>query len=499
MGLEPRITTITSAKLDIGSDARDAARDLLTIGTCGKEEAKSNVVRFSLAHVNDMQARYSERIGKHSRYAYVAGALRQQKRDKPNTLVLDAGDDYEKGSFVDLVTHGESTRQIVQTLPIDVRTMGNHDFAYGEGAVARDVRESAHPVLATNLRDLREGGEHIPFARFVRAEVGCVRVGIFGFVTRNYLASDQQTRDPYFGRFESETRYREITERIMAEHRAEVDVMIMLNHMGLGDDMGLGQLPGVDIVVGAHSEDTLKNALPLYRRDGSRSWLTQAGHYARAYGLGDVVVDRARKNVWFESYRIVDVDGSLPVAEDVTALVDSLEREYTPDLHASLVKLPEGISPGRPMSELLWQAVREQFDADGLVVAKDAFWGGLPRGDVTLSRLYESLMVQKQPAGTEGMSALTEVEMELGDLLSLSERAKGPLVDVFAAPQLAAFRGDAQKRSEKVRVYVERRLALHPEVAFFQGVSFPEPRPVGELVDVLRPFLKKRARASDNR
>ena len=30
---------------------------------------------------------------------------------------------------------GEATRQLVQALPIDVRTIGNHDFAYGEVAV----------------------------------------------------------------------------------------------------------------------------------------------------------------------------------------------------------------------------------------------------------------------------------------------------------------------------------------------------------------------------
>lgn len=89
--------------------------------------------------------------------------------------------------------------------------------------------------------------------------------------------------------------------------------------------------------------------------------------------------------------------------------------------------------------------------------------------------------------------------MEVVDLVALSERAKGPLVEVFFAPVLAARRNDPLRRSDKVRVYVERRIALHPEVAFYRGVSFSEPRVVGEMIDVLRPFLKKRSRASDNR
>ena len=65
--------------------------------------------------------------------------------------MLDAGDDYEKGAVAELRSGGETTRRMVQALPIDVRTIGNHDFAYGEEAVLRDVSLSAHPVLAANV------------------------------------------------------------------------------------------------------------------------------------------------------------------------------------------------------------------------------------------------------------------------------------------------------------------------------------------------------------
>ena len=479
--------------------AEPPRRDVINIGTCTNEEANSNVARFALAHVNDLQARYSERIGKHSRYAYLAGAIRKKKADKPDTLVLDGGDDYEKGSYVEHASRGESTRRIVQAMPFDVRVMGNHDFAYGEDAVARDVRESAQPVLGTNLRDLRESAsENVPFAKYVRANVGCARVGLFGFVTRNYLANDKQTKEPYFGRFESETRYREIIAKVMAEHRTEVDVMIMLNHMGLAEDMGLGSYTGVDLVVGAHSEDLLGTALPVWHGDNTRAWLVQAGHYGRQFGYGDVVIDRIAKRAWLENYRIIDIDEKQPVADDIDQLVKSMEAEYAPELNEPLTRLPEAINAGRPMSELLWESLRDQFDASALIVGREAFWSGLPRGDVTLARLYESVMVQVQPSGTAGMSALTEVEMDLGDLAALAERPRATNVDVFLSPRLTADARDASKRGDKVRVYVERRLALHPDLGWYPAVAFPNPRPVGEMIDVLRPFLKKKSRAGDN-
>src|SRR6185312_13350505 len=99
----------------------------------------------------------------------------------------------------ELRSMGETTRQMLQALPVDVRTIGNHDFAYGEAAVLRDVTLSAHPVLAANITS---HGKNSPFVPFVRLQVGCVSVGVVGLVTGNYGANDQPTREAFDGVFE---------------------------------------------------------------------------------------------------------------------------------------------------------------------------------------------------------------------------------------------------------------------------------------------------------
>ena len=103
-------------------------------GTC---EDGASSAHFTIAHLNDLQAHYGDLVRGKSRYGYIAGWLRAVKDEEPNTLVLDAGDDYEKGSIADLRSMGEATRRMIQALPIDVRTIGNHDFAYGECGVLR--------------------------------------------------------------------------------------------------------------------------------------------------------------------------------------------------------------------------------------------------------------------------------------------------------------------------------------------------------------------------
>ncbi|MGH7329615.1 MAG: hypothetical protein ACREJX_14815, partial [Polyangiaceae bacterium] len=139
---------------------KDGAR---VLGSC---EERGKVGHLAFAHFNDLQARYGDRLAGKNRYGLIAGYLRSLKRENPATLVLDAGDDYEKGSVTELRSMGESTRQMVQALPIDVRTIGNHDFAYGERAVVRDVTLSAHPVLAANVTYEKNPSLFSPYARF---------------------------------------------------------------------------------------------------------------------------------------------------------------------------------------------------------------------------------------------------------------------------------------------------------------------------------------------
>jgi hypothetical protein len=47
------------------------------IGTC---DGDPDVARFTIAHLNDMQARYGELLAGRSRYAYVAGTCAASRR-----------------------------------------------------------------------------------------------------------------------------------------------------------------------------------------------------------------------------------------------------------------------------------------------------------------------------------------------------------------------------------------------------------------------------------
>lgn len=446
-------------------------------GTCDENDG---TLHFTLAHINDLQARYEDLPGRKNRYGYIAGYLRSVKAEAPATLVLDAGDDYEKGSVAELRSLGETTRRMVQALPIDVRTIGNHDFAYGEAEVLRDVQLSTHPVLAANIRDARGRS---PFLPYVAAKVGCVRIGVVGLVTGHYGSDDQPDGGDFDGVFVHDDGYVRVLREQVAAHRGEVDVMIALTHLGLYTDLDLGnQVPDVDVIIGGHSEDLLTNGQPYQRRDGRTGWVLQAGHYGEHVGRADFTFDRASHTLKMQRYTMVDVDDKLPYAEDVGRTAHALVHTFAPEAHRPIA-IAQGAIQVAEMPGLLMRAVRDRWAADALFVGKDAFWSGLPAGPVTLQRLYDSVLVQREPSGTPGFTSLYIVTMTGAELLDLRQHAFGGY---------AMLLPEGLDPARSYRVAVDKRALEHPSLVA-SGVTFPEKRRFGgELIDVLDAYARAR-------
>jgi 2',3'-cyclic-nucleotide 2'-phosphodiesterase (5'-nucleotidase family) len=461
--------------------ARAKVDDVPKLGACGAGEREKGL-RFAFAHLNDLQARYSDVLAGKSRYSYIAGYLRQLKAAQP-TFVLDAGDDYEKGALAELRSSGETTRQMVQALPIDVRTIGNHDFAYGEVSVLRDVRLSKHPVLAANVKHSALATQ--PFRPYARFDVGCVKVGVIGLVTQAFGADDRQTSAPFDGVFVQDAHYQTIFEREAKAHRSEVDVLIGLTHLGYAEDVALAHRGGklADVIIGGHTEDLIKEPSSIAHGDKSRTWVLQAGHFGETLGQGEIVV--GPRGVMIEKYKIVKVDESLPRADDVAELARRLEEAVTPGVHATIGKARTAISQAK-MGELVHRAAASTWNADVAVIGGDLFWAGLPKGEFTLQRLYETVLVQRQPAGTSGFSSIAIVELTGAELTALHKAFRPGTYEWFGATP----KFDPEKR---YRVALDKRAATYPKPVFaaeaklVQGAKF-----AGEMIDALEAFSRAR-------
>ena len=139
---------------------KDRARQLqlvlvitLLLLSFGTTQAADTLV---ILHTNDTHARLepyasasdAAPIGGMSRVATLVDELREG--NEQSVLLLDAGDAWH-GTNIANMFEGESVVEIMNLMAYDAMTLGNHDFNYGQTALANRQGEAVFPVLAANV------------------------------------------------------------------------------------------------------------------------------------------------------------------------------------------------------------------------------------------------------------------------------------------------------------------------------------------------------------
>jgi hypothetical protein len=138
------------------------------------------------------------------------------------------------------------------------------------------------------------------------------------------------------------------------------------------------------------------------------------------------------------------------------------------------------------MADLVWRAVSESWGVDALIVGKDLFWDKLHAGPVTLQALYDTTLVQREPAGTSGFSSLHVIALTGAELTAARQKLRIGPVYAFYGP-------DALAPERTYRVAIEKRALTYPKMAFYPGVGdFPKSRFLGEMIDALEPYARSR-------
>ena len=263
-------------------------------------DGRSAVQEVSFVHISDMHANYNPDADGVSPISRVRGYYAAVKNDNPFTVFTNSGDDYEKGSIAEELSRGRSTREVVQAVGYDVRTLGNHDFAWGIKELLLFGNDPKAVVLSTNtrinrrldspLRDIPAG-----FTDFTVLTVGCVRIGFFGLTARPYGIDGGQHNGPVYPdlpALEMDFDFIGIAKRIIAGYRQEVDLLVLVSHMGLTDDIAVAeQTSGIDLILGGHSHTTLEK--PMRVKDTA---IVHVGAHAEHIGRYDLFYDLERKS-----------------------------------------------------------------------------------------------------------------------------------------------------------------------------------------------------------
>jgi 5'-nucleotidase / UDP-sugar diphosphatase len=241
----------------------------------------------------------------HGGIARISTVIKQVREQNERVLVLDGGDVFV-GTFAFNKYLGYPQLKIMEGL-YDAMALGNHELDLGPGALAAILAgvnpitmqpmgpPIALPILSANI-DLSSIPGLQPFINpSIIRDVGGIKVGILGVTTNNpvYYSPDATAilGDPYIAAGVTAATLR----------AAGCQVVIAISHLGVAfDELGLSQVPGIDIIIGSHSHTTL----PATQVNGKI--IVQAGEFGELLGELHVGVDAG--GVTLRNHRFYTID-----------------------------------------------------------------------------------------------------------------------------------------------------------------------------------------------
>ena len=150
--------------------------------------AQENIRELQILHWNDMHStntpyevkRKDRKTGEEKRYTVggTSGVLGYiNKFRNPNTLVLNAGDDYQ-GSPISTITRGFSQVHLLNLFNLDAFTIGNHEYDYSWQSLDSALKLANFDYLSANI--FNENLNRLEGKAWIVKEVNGIKTGIIG-------------------------------------------------------------------------------------------------------------------------------------------------------------------------------------------------------------------------------------------------------------------------------------------------------------------------------
>lgn len=321
---------------------------------------------LSVMHMNDTHAR-ADSLPK------MVTAVNEFRTDNPDSLLLHGGDVFS-GTLYFNEFKGQADLAMLNMMNLDAMVFGNHEFDLGDKedgheSLAKFVQNAEFPLLGTNIdfsddpfmqffatneslvRDAKGGKSYHSIVKEVNGE----EIGIFGLTTEDTINIASPVNVTF-------SNFIETAEEAVAEfEEAGIDKVIALTHLGydsdpsVGNDLLLGQVEGIDVIVGGHSHTAL--AEPSVVKEDAKgneknpTVIVQAGQYAEHLGTLDVefdengvVVSHAGELLEVESYE--EDQAALDELQTYADQVEKIMNEETGAVAAKDLTNPRQDEPG---------------------------------------------------------------------------------------------------------------------------------------------------------
>ncbi len=442
--------------------------------------------KLTFLHINDLHSEYSTYAGDEygSSVSRIVGYYKQVKTENPFTVFTNGGDDHEKGSIAEQLSEGYSTVEIVKAMKFDVRVIGNHDFAWGEKELLDYVDDPESIVLASNTEYVGENPSDFRAVKYAELQVGCARVGFFGMTSKPYNEKNQQYDGDFFpgGNFHTDYDYAAVAGAIVAEHRDSVDVLVMVSHLGFGDDKALAeQVPGIDVILGGHSHTIMYEPEIV-----NGTLIVQSGSDGIFAGRLDLEIDTVHGRIASHTYSLnMNLPTVMPLDDEFQQTLLEIMEKWAPDAFE-----PEGYLKNNhdypSVGAITCKAVNYILDTDAALLDNDEIWEAWHEGGMSRQDMLDSFQVEKQPAGSSGFNSFYTAEIGGADLIRVRDEMGEDWS--FAGPE-------SIDEGAVYRLALQKHAAFNPQDYLPSGVSITQVEEGDEVWKILDGYARKRTEA----
>ncbi|WP_373531943.1 bifunctional UDP-sugar hydrolase/5'-nucleotidase [Vampirovibrio sp.] len=275
-------------------------------------------IHITLLQLNDVYQLAPDKPSEPGGFARIATLRQRIQAENPHTFLILAGDTLSPSPGAKLF-YGKQMIDLWNQVGLDVATLGNHEFDFGNDILLQRIQESRFQWVSANVMDKTTGKPFGSVLPYVIKTVNGVKIGFFGLLTpdtknASSAGPNVEFKDPTYTACATVSQMRQ----------AGADVIIAITHLTLDEDkrVASNMNHAVAMVMGGHEHTLLQSVVqgtPIYK----------VGSDARTMGRYDLWLDPETHRLQSMDAQMLPVDQSIPddpkVAASVQAYLNQIE------------------------------------------------------------------------------------------------------------------------------------------------------------------------------
>lgn len=279
-------------------------------------------------------------------YARLKTAIDQEKSDKVNNILVDAGD-YSMGDLFQAIFSSDGPElKIMGLMGYDVTTFGNHEFDFRDTGLTRHLYAAKNSgdklpqIVNSNiifppdqemtkaLVDLKQAMSVYGVKEYTVLERDGIKIGVFGLVGKDAYESAPMTGVT----FENIIKSAQSTVAKL-RNQEKVDLIICLSHSGTDKDIPKSEdeqlakkVPEIDVIISGHTHTKLEKPIIV-----GNTIIGSCGEYSNNLGIIDLA--QSSNGRWeLKDYKLKPIESSLEenaqIAETINKYKQIVQEKY---------------------------------------------------------------------------------------------------------------------------------------------------------------------------